>query len=70
MASFLAIHELEAVNLLVTVRHLIPNNSAGFGTLTNTDNAAFPTNLSSGRAVDSTLSACTRELWLLTAFGC
>ena len=69
MAAFLAIHELEAVNLLVAVRHLVPTNSAGIVVLVNTDNAASAAALSSGRAVDATFGACVREIWLLAAIG-
>ena len=56
MVAFLAIHELEAINLLVAI------NSAGIVVLVNTDNAASAAALSSGRAVDPTLGACVRGL--------
>ena len=69
MAAFPAIHELEAVNLLVALRYLVPTNSAGIVVLVNTDNAASATALSSGRTVDAALGACAREIWLLAALG-
>ena len=67
MAAFPAIHEIEAINILISVRHLVPTNSAGIMVLVNTDNAASAATLSSGCTVDPTLGACTRELWLLAA---
>ena len=69
MAAFPAIHELEAINLLVAVRNLVPSNSAGIVVLINTDNAASAAALSWGRATDATLGACVREIWLLAANG-
>ena len=69
MATFPAIHELEAVNLLVAIRHLVPTNLAGIVLLVNTDNAASAAALSSGGAVDGNLGACAREIWLLAALG-
>ena len=69
MAAFHAIHELEAINLLVAVRNLVPDNCAGIVVLVNTDNAASAATVSTGRAVDPTLCACARELWLLPALG-
>lgn len=67
-ALFPAIHELEAVNLLVayaTFAHLFPDHHAhviGF-----TDNEASAHALQSGRSKDKTLAACSRELWLIAA---
>ena len=69
MAAFPVIEELEAVNLLVAVRHLVPTNSVGIVVLVSTDNAASAAALSSGHSVDPTLGACARELWLIGALG-
>ena len=63
----MAIHELEAFNLLLAVRSLVPSNSAGIVVIVNTDNAASAAALSSGRATDATLGVCAREIWLLAA---
>ena len=62
MAAFPAIHELDAFNLLVAVRHLVPTNSVGIVVLVNSDNAASAAALSSGRTVEATLEACAREI--------
>ena len=52
MVAFPALHELEAINLLIAVRHLVLTNSVGIVMLVNTENAASAAALSSGRAVD------------------
>ena len=57
MAAFPAIHELEVINLLVALRHLVPTSAVGIVGLVNMDNAASATALSLGRAVDPTLGA-------------
>ena len=61
MAAFSAIHELEVVNFLLAVRHLIPDNCTYIVLLVNVDNTALTATLSSGQ-VDPTLGACAREL--------
>ena len=62
MAAFPTIHELEAINLLVTMRRLVTTNSAGIMVLVNIDNATSAATLSSGRAVYPTLGACAIEI--------
>lgn len=66
--QFPAIHELEAVNLVVayaTFVHLFPNHQAHV--IAFTDNEASAHALHSGKSKDKTLSACARELWLIAA---
>lgn len=62
------IHQLEAINLLVSYRTLCPaNGTAGCRVVLVTDNLASSFALMSGRTKDSTLGACARELWLEAA---
>lgn len=68
MDRFPNIHELEAVNLLVSYKTFTPffhSNNALI--IIYTDNMASSYALESGRTKDSTLAACARELWLLAA---
>lgn len=65
---FTTIHELEAVNLLVsykTFSSFIPPSNALV--VIYTDNMASSYALGTGRTKDSTLASCARELWLLAA---
>jgi len=65
--AFPTIHQLEAVNLVVAVKTLLPTNPTGFEVVVHTDNSASVATLSSGRGSDPVLLACARELWLEAA---
>lgn len=68
VSRFTAIHQLEAVNLLVAVKTLGPINAPpGSKILVWTDNMASSFALESGRTRDQVLAACARELWLFVA---
>lgn len=65
---FPSIHELEAVNLLITYKTFSPHiKSDNALVIIHTDNIASSYALESGRTKDSTLASCARELWLLAA---
>ena len=61
------IAHLEAINLVVALRHLAPEQAHKYKIVINTDNAASQQVLSSGAGRDSVLTACARELWLYAA---
>lgn len=66
--AFKNIHELEAVNIIVAFNTLCPTQAPrGSKVVINTDNISLAYALESGRTSDSTLGACSRELWLLAA---
>lgn len=59
------IHQLEAVNILVALRTLIPTGDLrGRGILVHTDNISSSFALTTGKTKDITLAACAREIWL------
>lgn len=63
-----AIHQLEAVNLLVAYRTLCPSaGTAGCCIVMLTDNQASAYALQTGKTKDSILASCSRELWLEAA---
>lgn len=65
---FSNIHKLEAVNLLISYKTFAPffvSDNALI--IIHTDNMASSYALETGRTKDSTLAACSRELWLLAA---
>lgn len=60
---FASIHQLEAVNLIVAVKTLIPHIAPlGAKIIVWTDNSASAFALESGRTRDPVLAACAREL--------
>lgn len=66
--AFPSIHELEAINLLITYKTFakyIPDDNALV--IIFTDNIASSYALETGRTKDTTLASCARELWLLAA---
>lgn len=66
--KYTAIHQLEAVNLLVAYRTLSPpTGTQGQCIVMVTDNISSAYALSTGRTRDSVLAACARELWLEAA---
>lgn len=65
---FPAIHQMEAVNILVAYRTLAHyDTSAPLNVLILTDNSSSSAALMTGRTKDPVLSACARELWLEAA---
>ena len=63
------IAQLEALNLLHAVKHLLPEHPHRFDIVVNTDNMATQQVLSEGTGLDKVLSACAREIWLLAAYN-
>ena len=61
------ISQLEALNLVVTVKTLIPPSVSHARLLVKTDNMGAKWALSTGRTRDPILGACARELWLISA---
>lgn len=59
--------QLEAVNLVVAYRTLLPRCTAGMKVVIYTDNMSSASALSTGRTRDSALAACSRQLWLEAA---
>lgn len=65
---FPAIHQMEAVNILVAYRTLAHvHNQRPTSVLIFTDNISSSAALMTGRTKDPILGACARELWLETA---
>lgn len=66
--KYTAIHQLEAVNLLVAYRTLCPPiGTQGYRITMVTDNISSAYALTTGRTKDNVLAACSRELWLEAA---
>ena len=61
------IAHLEAINLIVAMKHLAPASPQNYKIVINTDNAASQQVLSSGAGRDPVLTACAREIWLFAA---
>lgn len=62
------IHQLEAINILVALRTLMPARPIkGAGILIYTDNISSSFALSTGKTKDPVLSACARQIWLEAA---
>ena len=61
------ISQLEATNIVVAVKSLIPPTLANHKVVVTTDNLASVYALNSGRTSDYVLAACSRELWLVAA---
>ena len=58
---------LEAVNLVTAYRTLVPSDTRGFTIILFTDNMASSQALHTGRATDTILAKCSRQLWLEAA---
>lgn len=68
--KFTTIHELEAINILVAIRTLMPPTpSTPFEIVVWTDNSASAWALHTGRTRDNTLAACAREIWLIASLA-
>ena len=61
------IAQLEAMNLVTALKHLMPDKPEKFLILVNTDNSASQAVLESGTGRDPVLCACAREVWLISA---
>ena len=61
------IHQLEALNIVHALKHLLPDNPSNYKLILNTDNTASQCILNSGMGKDPILAACSRQLWLLAA---
>ena len=61
------ISQLEAINAVMAVKTLTPNNLTDSRVLIKTDNMGSMFALSTGRTRDPVLAACARELWLFAA---
>ena len=59
--------QLEAVNLVLAVKTLVPASITHRDIIVTTDNVASAYALNTGRTKDPILAACSRELWLFTA---
>ena len=66
-AQVKTIHQLEALNIIHALKHLLPENPSNYKIILNTDNTASQCILNSGTGKDPILAACSRQLWLLAA---
>lgn len=65
MEKYPCIHHLEAINLLVAFRTLVPFvKEAGVSIIMATDNLALSTAIQTGKTKDSVFANCAREMWL------
>lgn len=68
MRNYHHIHHLEAINLIVAYRTLMPKwDTRGARIVMITDNMASSLALTTGKTRDSTLAKCARQLWLEAA---
>lgn len=68
--NFSAIHHLEALNVLVAIKTLIPPQPhSPLEVVVWTDNSASAWALQTGRTKDPVLAACAREIWLVAAIN-
>ena len=63
----LNICQLEALNLVLALTMLLPQDPHKFHVIINTDNTASQIVLEEGRSKDVILCACARQTWLLSA---
>ena len=61
------ITHLEAFNLVLALKHLLPPDLHNYVILVNTDNQVSQQVLSSGSSKDLFLCTCARQLWLIAA---
>ena len=62
-----SINNLEALNLIHALAHLLPESPSRFRILINTDSKVTQQALTNGTARQPLLSACARQLWLYAA---
>ena len=63
----LNISQIEAINLVIALKTLIPDSLSNARILVKTDNTGAQCALSTGRTRDRILAACAREVWLISA---
>ena len=61
------ISRLEALNVIIAIKSLIPDDLHSTEVVIKTDNIAAAYSLTTGRAKDPILASCARELWLIAA---
>ena len=61
------ISQLEAANIVVALKSLLPSGARNIQVEITTDNTAAMYALNTGRTRDPILAACSRELWLVAA---
>ena len=61
------ISQLEAINIVVALKTLLPPDLSSHHVVVVTDNIASAHVLNSGRTRDYVMAACARELWLIAA---
>ena len=61
------ISQIEALNIVVAVKSLVPHDMRCFEIVITTDNSAAMHTLNTGKTRDPILAACSRELWLFAA---
>ena len=67
MAEQHHISRIEAMNIVLAVKTLVPAEMRATEIIITTDNSAAMYSLNTGRTRDPILAACSRELWLLAA---
>ena len=61
------ISQIEAFNIVLAVKTLLPHDMRSTQVIITTDNSAAMHTLNTGRTRDPILAACSRELWLVAA---
>ena len=61
------ISQLEALNVLIALKTLIPESLTNARVVVSTDNSATMHVLNSGKSKDPIIAACAREVWLIAA---
>lgn len=68
--TYPSIHQLEAINVLVAIRTLVPSQQTNpLEVVVWTDNSASAWALQTGRTRDPVLAACALEIWLLASIN-
>ena len=61
------ISRIEALNIVVAIKTLVPEDMRSTELIITTDNSAAMHTINTGKTKDPTLAACSRELWLFAA---
>ena len=67
MVENLHISQIEAMNIIIAVKTLLPRDLRSAEIVITTDNSAAMHTLNTGKTRDPILAACSRELWLVAA---
>ena len=67
MAERYHISQIEAMNIVLALKSLIPPTTRSTEIIITTDNSAAMHTLNTGKTRDPVLAACSRELWLFAA---